>query len=113
MTLLRVSLESAAPSDTIEMQPIGHVRGGRAEPIDDAWDAVEAVIELDPSRLGPDAAFGLDAFSHVEVIFHFDRARPGDVNTGSAAGRARRTAPTGRWWASWRSAPRTGRTASA
>jgi tRNA (Thr-GGU) A37 N-methylase len=74
---------------TIEMHPIGHVRGGRAEPVDDAWDAVEAVIELDPSRLEPDAAAGLDAFSHIEVIFHFDRARPSDINTGARRPRGR------------------------
>jgi tRNA (adenine37-N6)-methyltransferase len=77
----------------IEMQPIGHVRGGRSEPIDDAWDAVEATIELDPSRLGPDAAAGLDAFSHVEVVFHFDRARPGDINTGARRPRGRQDWP--------------------
>src|ERR1700761_8591424 len=74
---------------TIEMNPIGHVRGGRVEPIDDAWDAVEATIELDPSRLGPDAAAGLDAFSHVEVIFHFDRVRSSDVSTGARRPRGR------------------------
>jgi tRNA (adenine37-N6)-methyltransferase len=78
---------------TIEMQPIGHVRGGRGEPVDDAWDAVEAAIELDPSRLGPDAAAGLDAFSHVEVIFHFDRARPAEINTGARRPRGREDWP--------------------
>ena len=74
---------------TIEMQPIGFVRGGRSEPVDDAWDSVEAAIELDPARLGPDAAAGLDAFSHVEVIFHFDRAKPADINTGARRPRGR------------------------
>jgi hypothetical protein len=47
------------------LTPIGRVRGGRAEPVDDAWDAVEAEIVLDPAELGPDAALGLDAFSHI------------------------------------------------
>ena len=74
-------------SNTITMQPIGHVRGGRGEPIDDAWDAVEATIALDGSLLGPDAALGLDAFSHVEVVFHFDRAR--EINTGTRHPRGR------------------------
>jgi tRNA (Thr-GGU) A37 N-methylase len=76
-------------STPIEIHPIGHVRGGRVEPVDDAWNAVEAVIELDPSRLGPDAAAGLDAFSHIEVIFHFDRAEPADINTGARRPRGR------------------------
>lgn len=69
--------------DTIEVIPIGLVRGGRAEPIDDDWDQVEAEIVLDAARFAPDAAAGLDAFSHIEVIFHFDRADPGKINTGA------------------------------
>ena len=70
-------------SDTIVMRPIGHVRGGRSEPIDDAWDLVTAQIDLDPSQFKPDAAAALDSFSHVEVIFHFDKAPAGNVNTGA------------------------------
>ena len=70
-------------SDTIAMRPIGFVDGGRAEPIDDSWDSVEAKNELDPAQFRPDAAAGLDAFSHVEVIFHFDRAPAQSINTGA------------------------------
>jgi tRNA-Thr(GGU) m(6)t(6)A37 methyltransferase TsaA len=70
-------------TDAIAMHPIGHVRGGRNQPIDDAWDSVEARIELDPIRFKPDAAAGLDAFSHVEVIFHFDKAPAEGVNIGA------------------------------
>ncbi len=77
----------------ITMRPIGFVRGGRAEPVDDAWDAVEARIELDGALLGPDAALRLDAFSHVEVIFHFDRAAAADVNTGARHPRGREDWP--------------------
>jgi len=73
---------------TIPMRPLGHVRGGRAEPIDDAWEAVRSRIELDAAVLGPDAAAGLDAFSHIEVVFHFDRASS-DVNTGARHPRGR------------------------
>jgi tRNA (Thr-GGU) A37 N-methylase len=61
---------------SLAMIPIGHVRGGRAEAVDDAWDAVEAGIELDPAQLGPDAALGLDGFSHIVVVFVFDRLDP-------------------------------------
>ena len=69
--------------DTIVMRPIGFVGGGRAKPIDDSWDSVEAKIALDPAQFQPDAAAGLDAFSHIEVIFHFDRAPAEGVNTGA------------------------------
>jgi len=69
--------------DAIEVIPIGVVRGGRSEPIDDDWDQVDAEIVLDAARFAPDAAAGLDAFSHIEVIFHFDRADPGKIATGA------------------------------
>ena len=69
--------------DAIEVIPVGFVRGGRAQPIDDDWDHVEAEIVLDAARFAPDAAAGLDAFSHIEVIFHFDRADPEKINTGA------------------------------
>ncbi len=69
--------------DAIEVIPIGVVRGGRTDPIDDDWDQVEAEIVLDAARFAPDAAAGFDAFSHIEVIFHFDRADPGKINTGA------------------------------
>ena len=78
---------------SIIMRPIGFVRGGRSEPVDDAWDAVEARIELDAALFGPDAAAGLDAFSHVEVIFHFDRASAADVSTGARHPRGRKDWP--------------------
>ena len=74
---------------TIAMTAIGRVHAGRTEPIDDAWDSVDSRIELDPSVLGPDAAAGLDGFSHVEVVFHFDRAPASGVNTGARHPRGR------------------------
>ena len=69
--------------DAIEVIPVGFVRGGRANPVDDDWDQVEAEIVLDAARFAPDAAAGLDAFSHIEVIFHFDRADPARIATGA------------------------------
>ncbi|MBU8537101.1 SAM-dependent methyltransferase [Falsiroseomonas tokyonensis] len=57
----------------MKLVPIGTVQGGRAEPIDDGWDGVESEIRLDPAVLGPDAALGLDQFSHVVVVFGFHR----------------------------------------
>lgn len=74
---------------TIEITPIGHVRGGRTEPIDDDWGPVEATIELDPGVLDPTATAALDAFSHVEVVFVFDRVDPAAVQTGARRPRGR------------------------
>ncbi len=69
--------------DPITCTPIGHVRGGRTEPIDDDWDAVEASIELDGERFGPDVLAGLDAFSHIDVVFVFDRVDESAVHLGA------------------------------
>ena len=46
------------------IRPVGHVRGGRTEPIDDQWGPVTATIELDAIRFTPEVVAGLDAFSH-------------------------------------------------
>ena len=55
-----------------------------ATQIDDDWGAVEATIELDGGRLGPDATAGLDEFSHIEVVFLFDRVPADEITRGRA-----------------------------
>lgn len=73
----------------ITLEPIGHVRGGRVEPVDDHWDTVDATIELDGSRFGPEVVAGLDEFSHVDVVFLFDRVEERDVHLGARRPRGR------------------------
>jgi tRNA (adenine37-N6)-methyltransferase len=70
------------------IEPIGHVQGGRADPIDDDWGGSRATIVLD-ARFGPEALAGLDGFSHVEVIFLFDRVAPEAVEHGARHPRGR------------------------
>ena len=65
------------------VEPIGYVRSSRDAAIDDDWDAVSAVIELDAAQLQADATAGLDTFSHIEVVFLFDRVDADKVNRGS------------------------------
>jgi tRNA-Thr(GGU) m(6)t(6)A37 methyltransferase TsaA len=64
------------------VEPIGQVASSRQEPIDDDWGGVTATITLAD---GFDAAslHGLDAFSHVEVIYLFDQVDPATVTTGA------------------------------
>jgi len=50
--------------------------------IDDDWDAVTASITLD-ERYRADAIAGLAEFSHLEVVFLFDRVDPDTVHTGA------------------------------
>ena len=66
----------------IALEPVGFVVGGRAEAIDDDWGGVEAVIRLDAAQFGPDAVAGLDAFSHLVVVFQFHLVDPADVQIG-------------------------------
>lgn len=65
------------------MTPIGRVASPRTEPLDDDWDAVTATVTLDGDRFAPDVLDGLDAFSHVEVVYVFDRVDPAGVETGA------------------------------
>jgi tRNA-Thr(GGU) m(6)t(6)A37 methyltransferase TsaA len=62
-----------------EVEPIGQVRGGRREAIDDDWGAVRATIELDPDQWSADALAGLDAFSHLDVVYLFHQVDPDGV----------------------------------
>jgi tRNA-Thr(GGU) m(6)t(6)A37 methyltransferase TsaA len=62
---------------------IGHVRSARVGREDDDWGDVESTIRLDATRFTPDALVGLDEFSHVEVVFVFDRFDEDRVITGA------------------------------
>jgi tRNA-Thr(GGU) m(6)t(6)A37 methyltransferase TsaA len=73
----------------INMEPIGVVRGGRAEALDDAWGAVEAEIQLDPARITPEATLGLNAFSHVVVVFHMHKVPEAKIEMGARHPRER------------------------
>jgi tRNA (adenine37-N6)-methyltransferase len=73
----------------IELESIGTVIGGRREPIDDHWSAVEATIELDGPGITADATRGLNDFSHVEVIYLFHLVAPTDITTGARHPRGR------------------------
>ncbi len=75
--------------DDVILRPIGTVRGGRDQPIDDDWGASRARLELDPARFTPDALAGLADFSHAEVIFLFDRVGDDEIVTGARRPRGR------------------------
>jgi len=78
---------------TFTLQPVGHVRGGRLEAIDDDWGPVRARIELDPARFGPEALFGLTDFSHAEIVFVFDQITDDQIVTGARRPRGREDWP--------------------
>jgi tRNA-Thr(GGU) m(6)t(6)A37 methyltransferase TsaA len=69
-------------ADEWSVRAIGRVSSTRDEVIDDDWDSVSATITLD-ERFGVEALAGLSDFSHIEVVFLFDRVDPDTVTTGS------------------------------
>lgn len=61
--------------DEITLQPLATVVGGRDEIVDDAWGLVDADLVL--AEWLPDGVLdGLEGFSHLEVVFLFDRVAP-------------------------------------
>ena len=75
------------------IEPIGWVRGGRIEAVDDDWESVQATIELDERRFGPESLTGLDAFSHITVVFHFHAQAEQAVVAGARHPRGRKDWP--------------------
>ncbi|MFG6191351.1 SAM-dependent methyltransferase [Nonomuraea sp. JJY05] len=59
-------------------RPVAHVLGGRNEMYEDGWYDTQAVIRLD-DRFEPSALQGLREFSHLEIVFRFDRIDEADV----------------------------------
>ncbi len=68
---------------SIVMEPIGSVSSPRAVPQDDDWADVTARITLDPGRFTAAALSGLSEFSHVEVVYLFDRVDQSRVETSA------------------------------
>ena len=66
-----------------EVRAVGWVRSPRSGRVDDDWGDVTSTIRLDSERFGVDALDGLEDFSHVEVIFLFDRFDEAKVSVGS------------------------------
>lgn len=57
----------------IILEPVGFVKNSRNNMIDDFWGDVVSEIEL--AAHIPSAAFnGIEEFSHLEIIFHFNKA---------------------------------------
>jgi tRNA-Thr(GGU) m(6)t(6)A37 methyltransferase TsaA len=66
----------------ITLTPIGYVTSSRADVRDDDWGAIEARINLNPD-FGPEALDGLEEFSHVEVVYFFNRVAEDAIERGA------------------------------
>jgi tRNA (adenine37-N6)-methyltransferase len=68
---------------TISIKPIGLVKTARAEIKDDYWGNTISTIELDPSQFSEEVLYGLEQFSHLEVIFHFHKVDHNKIETAA------------------------------
>lgn len=59
--------------------PVGIVHSPRKEKRDDFWGSIESTIELDPTQYTPEALLGLRDFSHLEVVYLFDRIDEAEI----------------------------------
>jgi tRNA (adenine37-N6)-methyltransferase len=66
----------------IELEAIGYVEAARTSPEDDFWGGGESCIILS-DRYEPESLKGIEAFSHVEVLFLFDQVDPSKIVTGA------------------------------
>lgn len=64
------------------IEAIGRVEATRKEAVDDDWGGSESTIVLAES-FPEDALAGLEDFSHVEVLFVFDRVDPAKIVSGA------------------------------
>ena len=64
------------------LEPIGYVSSPRDDTSDDGWGNIEAQVELRP-EFAPEALDGIEEFSHVEVVFLFDRVPENRIERGA------------------------------
>lgn len=66
-----------------ELKPIGRVFSPVRGAVDDVWGGVTSRVELDAALFSSDSLLGLSEFSHVEIIFLFDRVAESEITTGA------------------------------
>ncbi|MBZ5603432.1 MAG: tRNA (N6-threonylcarbamoyladenosine(37)-N6)-methyltransferase TrmO [Acidobacteriia bacterium] len=77
--------------DSISLEPIGVVRSPITDPSrDEYWGGIQSTIELD---VAPEAIAGLEAFSHIVVVYHFHQVAAGSVERGARHPRGRQDWP--------------------
>lgn len=62
----------------ITIEPVGYVHSQRTAATDDNWSVVQSWIELDKNYT-EESLMGLNAFSHVEILFYFHKVDPSSV----------------------------------
>ena len=76
---------------SFSVQPVGYVTSTRTLVADDDWDREQSSVVL-VDGFGDEALLGLAEFSHVEVVYYFDRVDAAAIERG-----ARRPRNNGDW----------------
>ena len=71
----------------IRLTPVAFVKNIRTEPGDDFWGGTVSEIEL-AEGVGAEAFAGIETFSHLEIIYHFDRVGEGKNRAEEGGNRA-------------------------
>lgn len=61
------------------LEPIGLIQNNRVNLEDDYWGEVISEIIMDGSKFKEDCLFGLEQFSHIEVIFYMNKVEPDKI----------------------------------
>lgn len=62
----------------VTLTSIATVKNTRTTPIDDNWSRIISEIEL-AEHIPTEAFDNIDTFSHLEIIFYFDKVNPSDI----------------------------------
>jgi tRNA-Thr(GGU) m(6)t(6)A37 methyltransferase TsaA len=66
----------------IHLTPIAFVHNTRLKPTDDIWGGLVSEIRLE-AGLPEESLYGLETFSHAEIIFQFHLVEEDDIVTGA------------------------------
>jgi tRNA (adenine37-N6)-methyltransferase len=72
--------------------PIGHVKNSRSGMKDDFWGNVSSEIIIS-DKLPEECLDGIDTFSHLEIIFYFDKASKAETVDGASHPRGNKDWP--------------------
>ncbi|CAG1016546.1 S-adenosyl-L-methionine-binding protein [Anaerolineales bacterium] len=77
---------------TISLSPIGTVKNSRKVVEDDHWGEIISTVELN-SSFSEESLFGLEEFSHAEIIFYFHLVNDEKIVSGARHSRNNKNWP--------------------
>ena len=66
----------------ISIYPIAKVKNNRKDIVDDYWGSIISIIELEDG-INESSLDGIQEFSHLEVIFYFDKVKENSIEFDS------------------------------